>query len=520
MFRILDLGAHDGFVTNFIARQAKQAGRELHVDGVEANRHGCELFNQRAARDGISGECKQGLAEDAPHLFEPGTYDAVVAYELLEHVPDVDLFLAAAEVMCKPNGRVYISTPNGTFGAGHNPHHLRVWSVIDLFDLVRRRGEVKDMLPGPDGVSVVSYVPRGVNMKEVAIYCGAGWEEWAPADIERKGLGGSETAAVKLAAALASYDCRVTVYGEVAEGAVGQVVYRNHGSFDPMDKRNLVIVSRIPQIYNRQINADKSVLWMHDVDCGPHLTEEHMKYIDKVMCLSRWHHDHLKQTYPWMTDDHLYITRNGIEPSYFTEGDVERNPHRVIYTSSPDRGLDLLLGWWPEVRRRVPDAELCYAYASVYDAVASKDPRIGAFRDMVRRLGGQPGVENLGSLTQPGVAKEMRKSGVWVAPSYSTPAEARFYETFCIGAVEAAAAGCRRVMSYWGALPERDESEHTIWVDSTEDRPQLEPWVDAIVDAMEGTGLNPGNFEPSSVALDMDWEEVAADFLAASFSSG
>lgn len=517
-FRILDLGAHDGFITNFIARKAKEAGRTLHVDGLDANAHAVELFNQRLERDGIPGKCHQGLAEDAWTYFKMHTYDAVIMFELLEHAPDVNALLSAAEGMVKFNGRVYVSTPNGTFGAGNNPHHLHVWSMADLFDLLRHRGKVHDALPGPDGVSVVSYSPRGGNRQEVAIYLGPGWEEWAPTDIETKGLGGSETAACRLAEALQTYDCHVTVYGEVAPTASGQVLYRPHTAFDPTEHRDLLIVSRMPMVFNRKINADQKLLWLHDVDCGPMLVEDHMKQIDRIMCLSRWHHDHLLETYQFLTSADLYITRNGIEPSYFNPIEDRRNPHRAIYTSSPDRGLDLLLEWWPAVRERIPDAELVYGYASVYDAVAAKDKRIAAFRDHVRHLASNAaGTTNLGSLSQPMVAKEMLKSGVWLAPAYSTPASAAFNETFCIGAVEAAAAGCWRVMSAWGALEERDESEHSIWVPGIDPGIDLYPDEGAFVEAICGAmrQSEAGFSEQSQQALEMDWTEVAADMLAA-----
>lgn len=518
-FKILDLGAHDGFVTNFIGRQAAKAGgHRFHIDGVEANPKAVRLFNERMKRDGITGECKQGLAEDAPSLFKHHDYDAVVMYELLEHAPDVDALLWAAETMVKFKGRIYVSTPNGTFGSGNNPHHLRVWSMLDLFDLLRHRGQVHDAVPGPDGVSIVSYSPRSRGDKKVAIYCGQGWEQWSPSDIQTKGLGGSESAAVRVADILADeFQCEVTLYGEVSGGAAGQVLYRPHQSFDPMDKRFLVISSRIPEIFSRKVNADHKLLWMHDTDCGPRLTEQLADRIDRIMCLSRWHEGHLLSTYPFLTSDKLYITRNGIDPTYFTNGSRDgRSAHRAIYTSSPDRGLDLILEWWPAVREQIPDAQLAYAYATVYQAIADKDPRIGAYRAHVARLADQEGVTNLGSLSQPAVADQMESSGVWLAPSYSTPAKQAFYETFCIGAVEAAAAGCVRVMSSWGGLAERDESEDSIWVNPVEPGepyPDQKSWVDAIVEAMT---LAEAPVTPSKQALDMDWVEVAADMLAAS----
>lgn len=513
-FRILDLGAHDGFVTQFIARKAKQIGRELYVDGIEANLDGVRRFNEKAQEHGIAGHCKHGLVEDAPRLFKEHSYDAVIAYELIEHVVDIEDFLHTIERMVKFNGRIYISTPNGTFGTGNNPHHLRTWTMTDLFDLIRRRGFVADALPGPDGVSVISYKARSFvpPRKDVAIYVGPGWEPWAPSDIETKGLGGSETAAARLTEALSRENCIVTVYGECAPGAAGQAIYKHHTAFDPTERRDLVICSRIPELFSRKINAEAKLLWQHDTDWGERMTPELAEQVDRVMCLSRWHHDHLFGMYPYLRSK-LYITRNGIEPSYFLEGEVDRNPHRLVYTSSPDRGLDLLLEMWPRIKEAVPDAEFYYCYASVYDAVAQKDPRIAAFRDYIRGLEkDNEGCINIGAQTQPGVAKLMRSAGVWAAPSWSTPAGTPFYETFCIGALEAAAAGCHTVMSAWGALEERDEAEHLTLIPQLDDYVDKDAFVDAIIGAMKH-----GKHEPSNEALGMDWQEVAADMLCAAF---
>ena len=264
-FRILDLGAHDGFVTNFIARKYAEADiTHLRVDGVEANPDAARIFNQRMKRDGIPGKCRVGLAENAPDLFRPGSYDVVVAYELIEHVPDVEGFLDAVEEMVKPGGRIYISTPDGTFGAGSNPHHLRAYRASDLFDLLRRRGVVHDMAVGGDTITVGCYSPIREPRPTVDIYAGPGWEQWSPMDIESKGLGGSETAAVRLAEALSEQGSIVTVYGEVERCAYKQVQFRHHGAFDPTEHRDMLIVSRIPEVFSRTVNADTKIFWMHD----------------------------------------------------------------------------------------------------------------------------------------------------------------------------------------------------------------------------------------------------------------
>lgn len=508
-FRVLDLGCHDGFVSAWLSKQF--APGELHIDGIDANHHGVERARARMEKLGVDGTFVVGMAEDAEEHFQRHSYDAVFAFEVLEHVPDMASFLTDIEVMCKDEGRVYLSTPDGVFGSGQNPHHLRALRAIDLFDLCRRRGKVEDMAVGVDTVSVISYVPlesRHYGPSEIGIYCGPGWQQWSPTDIESKGLGGSETAAVRLAEALSDKGAVVTVYGEVEPCAYKQICFRHHTAFDAMERRDLLVVSRVPQIFDAPINATRKVLWMHDTDYGQEMTPERCEKMDAIFTLSSWHAKYVTDTYPFL--DRVEITRNGIEPSYFTD-EVEglsRNPHRAIYSSSPDRGLDFLLRWWPSVREQVPDAELYYCYADVYDAVAKSRPEIAKFREEINRLADQPGVTNLGALPQNALALAMRECGVWVHPSYCTPHNVPFHETFCIGAEESAAAGCWRVGSDWGALQERD-LDWTIPADESGE-PDEEQFINCITWAMNAAEKGPRD---TSMLPDMSWAGVADDML-------
>jgi glycosyltransferase involved in cell wall biosynthesis len=466
--KVLDLGAHDGFVTFWLGKQMP----DVDVDAIELHPHGVE----ECVRRGIN--CVQGDALNAAEHFEPGSYDVVFAAELLEHVPDMDRLLSVCEQMVKPEGLVIISTPDGTFGAGGNPHHLRVLRSIDLAELLRRRGHLHRMAVGVDGLTLAAYRPKP-RRGQLAIHTGAGWMRWAPQDIETKGLGGSETAAVKLAHALSELGWVVTVYGDVEQGCHSQVIFRHHETFDPLTPRDVLISSRLPELFDRPVNARKKLLWAHDTDFGNRLTRERGSQIDHVLALSGWHAQNLADLYPSIASRIVQI-RNGVDLEHYTaNGTVPKREKRVVYASSPDRGLDLLLELWPQIRKRVKGATLEFAYAPVYFEIAEKDPVVGAHAQRIEQLSKQPGVTSLGSLSQPDVAKLLRSSLVWACPSYNTPHQVPFMETSCIGAMEAQAAGCHVVASNWGALPE------TVRVGALIDaEPKSEAWNRCFVEAI------------------------------------
>lgn len=125
-----------------------------------------------------------------------------------------------------------------------------------------------------------------------------------------------------------------------------------------------------------------------------------------------------------------------------------RNPHRIIYTSSYDRGLEHLLAMWPDIKKVVPDAELHIFYGwLLFDKFTQGNPSSQMWKKKMVELMSQDDITDHGRLPQPELAKEYEASGIWAYPTH-------FGEINCISAIKAQAYGCEPVVVNYAALRE------------------------------------------------------------------
>ena len=264
--------------------------------------------------------------------------------------------------------------------------------------------------------------------------------------IYEKGLGGSESALFYIARELAGMGYVVKVFNKCDNPGIYEGV--EYGDltdfyiFNRFSKIKVFIASRSFKPYFSAINAERKVLWLHDHFDMAFLDEYDFKKIDlkdiEFFTLSKW------QTDMWaeglnLPEDKFYITRNGFNPELFNTDGIKRNRYKLIYSSRPERGLEILLDLFPEIRKHIPEAELnVFAYVPF-----SEDKEMEPLRGKLE----QEGVILRGSVTQAQLAKEMMCSRVMVYPSI-------WKETSCIAAIEAQAAGLPIVSSVLAALPE------------------------------------------------------------------
>lgn len=278
----------------------------------------------------------------------------------------------------------------------------------------------------------------------VVIYCGPAWEDWAAPSV-LTGIGGSEEAVVYVSRELTKLGKKVTVYcscGEMA-GTYEGVEYKEYFEFNPRDEFNVLIAWR-HNIFTQEFEAKKKIIWLHDVPDENGFPEDSIDNLDKIMVLSEYHKSLLPKHIP---DSKIFVSANGINLNDFNVI-AERNPKRMIYTSSYDRGLQHILMMWEDIRKNVPKAELHIFYGwNTYDAMVAKGVRSIDFKLAMTKLMQQEGVFEHGRVGHKQLAKEFAKSGVYAYPSH-------FEEISCISAMKAQASGCIPVVTNYAALSE------------------------------------------------------------------
>lgn len=290
---------------------------------------------------------------------------------------------------------------------------------------------------------------------DIVFYVGPGPENWDPKTVEERGIGGSETAVYEMAKHLTKRGHKIRVYGDCpsSEGIYDGVNYINHTSFSNVSC-DVLITSRRPHVVDNswEIKAKAVICWVHDTGLGTSLNHQRALRIDKFLTLSQWHKDFFMSQYKFIHPSQVLVTRNGINLDKFNVN-VERNPHRAVYSSSPDRGMEIAVRCWPRIREKIPNAELHVYYGFQTWEVSARSINDKNQLDLIQRLKDmledhkKHGVFFHGRVNQKELAIEFLKSGVWAYPTW-------FTESSCITAMEAQAAGLRIVTSPIAALNE------------------------------------------------------------------
>jgi GT2 family glycosyltransferase len=284
-----------------------------------------------------------------------------------------------------------------------------------------------------------------MGKKSIVLYSGPAWERWNYNSINSGGIGGSETHQIRLAEEFAKLNYRVTSFCDTDKtGSFNGVNYQHFSEFPNYIEQHYIdyfISERTEAPFALPIRAGKKFVQIHDVFLLSGKQVQYSHKIDKFCVLSNWHLDFVSQ-YHNLPKEKLALTSNGIDLNRFSTPQ-ERHPHRLIYSSSLDRGLDTLLYLFDFIKQQIPDLELHIFYG--LDLWEKLRPDQKEEIERIKKEMSKPGVFYHGRISQQQLAIEMMKSSLWVYPT-------DFEETYCITALEAQAAGLPVIASNFAGI--------------------------------------------------------------------
>lgn len=371
--------------------------------------------------------------------------------------------------------------------------------------------------------------------------------------LNRKGLGGSESAVILISRELAKIGFNVTVFNACdidgnSPGTYDNVQYRPLSDIEKCSSTfDVVISSRsvtpfIPEWrYNHpqnsaryvsytafekmRANAKLKVFWMHDTfSWGDEVLEDLVTEgsIDEVWTLSDFHAmyvmncDHGKMRNYEVLRNHIWTTRNGIV-KYLTADIAKKDPNLYIFNANSSKGLDPLLNnIWPNVIKRLPDAKLKVIGGFYKLGSASKEANpANEFEKIVAPHRENPSIEFTGIVSQREVAEISAKASYFIYP-------AALPETYGISTLESLYYNTPLLTCKFGAL-EETASKYSYYIDypvvpnglfpTIDPIAQTEKFVDMVVDAAN----NPDEHMRRMQALDdikdlAGWDVVALEW--------
>lgn len=262
----------------------------------------------------------------------------------------------------------------------------------------------------------------------ILFYTGYSKSKWSPLDL--RGVGGSEIAVTEITGLLTKFGHQVFVAGSIEPGSYDQVRWLDTTEIHNQYYDMFDVIITINYIHGalefKNYNAHK-IFWAHNTDYHPWYkgeeledSEQYLDLFDTFVCLTEWHKKEWSAKYN-IPLDKIKTIGNGINRASFV-GRPKKKKNRFIWSSAPERGLEELLSYWPNVRYNIPDATLdIYTPSYAIDQLEYITDKLDVLRDY--------GVTSYGSTSQEVLHQAMLKAEYWL---YLT----EYKETYCITALE------------------------------------------------------------------------------------
>lgn len=355
----------------------------------------------------------------------------------------------------------------------------------------------------------------------LSIYCSDTVEAWGPKGPE--GIGGSERMVIEMAKRLQARGVATTVYCKLPpeqRGLHDGVLWRHYLEFNPTIARDVLMAWRNHQALELPVPARQRILWMHDIGNDGIWTPKTKALASRVIFVSPWH----REQHPSLPADKAYVSRNGVDVARIEELEkegIERDPKRIVFASSLDRGVQRALLAWANLANqgRLPEGarlELLYGFTPLYMKLASgqheyapidgvQRHRLDWMEEVLDGCARIPGVALRGRISKDDVLRTFLGAGALYYPAW-------FDETFCMVAAEAQACGCVPITTARAALQTTNKYGVRIV------KEDMENYVGALGDYFEG-GYYAERTEMAALAKkDFSLETLADEWVRDLFS--
>ena len=270
---------------------------------------------------------------------------------------------------------------------------------------------------------------------------------WSWVDLE-DGVGGNEQGVGQISARLSRRGHECTVYCDTPPTWNGEprendgVVWRHFNQAD-FSQPGIWVLCRAPEAAINLTRDDQTV-WLVVQDFEYAWTASYFDHIDRILFTCPTHRDLIVKAFPHL-ESRSVVTSNGVKVELIEKLEAEcglvRNPLRVIYASSPDRGLRTLLKVFSRAKERNPAMELHAFYG--FDNIDAIAARPGGWPPMEREKAAittmaakTPGVVLRGRVTQTQLYREWLTSGIMVSATlFQEMSWISGREAQCMGAI-------------------------------------------------------------------------------------
>lgn len=323
--------------------------------------------------------------------------------------------------------------------------------------------------------------------------------EWDYDIYKKRGIGGSETAAVEMAYWLNKLSGRrVLVFNNRTDSRFFDGVEYRPAQGLPNYFADKKPYFHVAWRHNFKLTEAPTYVWSHDImTMGANNT-----HYNKILALSQFHSDYLHNI-QGIPKEKIRVTRNGIDPTRFGEKVKDRFPV-VVWRSSPDRGLERAIRVMEDARLDNPDLQLhvYYGFDNMYKVGA------GAEADRIKSvIARHPWIKLTGNVTQSELSTLCSKSMLWLYPT-------DFTETYCISAIESLCEGIYPIVRRYGGLKDTLKTASLEGMcsmlnsDCYTDK-EVALYAKEVVDAVEHKKWEKVSVDPRSYS----WESVAQEWL-------